>query len=154
MSPGRSIEKMRVLVVEDEPYMAEAIRDGEEAETGSKHLADDERDDADDAGAESSRPGRCRGAPSGDRRFFARGGPRRSTVRARWTRTGFVATQPTRLCPYARDAPTSVQWWRGLDLNQRPLGYETDTLRSTRSELCQRVAFRAYLAAPSQVALL
>ena len=22
-------------------------------------------------------------------------------------------------------------WWRGLDLNQRPLGYETDTVRPT-----------------------
>src|SRR5215470_583615 len=28
MVPSRSIEGMRVLVVEDEPYMAEAIRDG------------------------------------------------------------------------------------------------------------------------------
>src|SRR4051812_24692743 len=27
-APARSIETMRVLVVEDEPYMAEAIRDG------------------------------------------------------------------------------------------------------------------------------
>ncbi len=25
-----------------------------------------------------------------------------------------------------RAMPPDVQWWRGLDLNQRPLGYETD----------------------------
>src|SRR6059058_4486589 len=40
-APARSIESMRVLVVEDEPYMAEAIRDGLRLEAIAADIAGD-----------------------------------------------------------------------------------------------------------------
>src|SRR5215471_4671639 len=40
-TPARSIEGMRVLVVEDEPYMAEAIRDGLRLEAIAADIAGD-----------------------------------------------------------------------------------------------------------------
>src|SRR3981081_64156 len=40
-APARSIEIMRVLVVEDEPYMAEAIRDGLRLEAIAADIAAD-----------------------------------------------------------------------------------------------------------------
>ncbi len=40
-TPARSIESMRVLVVEDEPYMAEAIRDGLRLEAIAADIAGD-----------------------------------------------------------------------------------------------------------------
>src|SRR3977135_658222 len=40
-APARSIESMRVLVVEDEPYMAEAIRDGLRLEAIAAAIAGD-----------------------------------------------------------------------------------------------------------------
>src|ERR1043165_7622342 len=39
--PARSVETMRVLVVEDEPYMAEAIRDGLRLEAIAADIAGD-----------------------------------------------------------------------------------------------------------------
>jgi two-component system response regulator VanR len=41
MSPGRSIDGVRVLIVEDEPYMAEAIRDGLRLEAIAADIAGD-----------------------------------------------------------------------------------------------------------------
>ncbi len=41
MLPARSIESMRVLIVEDEPYMAEAIRDGLRLEAIAADIAGD-----------------------------------------------------------------------------------------------------------------
>src|SRR5258705_2262357 len=41
MLPARSIESMRVLIVEDEPYMAEAIRDGLRLEAIAADIAAD-----------------------------------------------------------------------------------------------------------------
>jgi two-component system response regulator VanR len=41
MCPGRSIDTMRVLVVEDEPYMADAIRDGLRLEAIAADVAND-----------------------------------------------------------------------------------------------------------------
>src|SRR5262245_13281474 len=41
MVPARSIEGMRVLIVEDEPYMAEAIRDGLRLEAIAADIAGD-----------------------------------------------------------------------------------------------------------------
>src|SRR5258706_11478445 len=41
MLPARSIESMRVLIVEDEPYMAEAIRDGLRLEAVAADIAGD-----------------------------------------------------------------------------------------------------------------
>src|SRR5260370_3529265 len=40
-TPARSLESMRVLVVEDEPYMAEAIRDGLRLEAIAADIAGD-----------------------------------------------------------------------------------------------------------------
>src|SRR5437660_11248936 len=40
-APARSIESMRVLLVEDEPYMAEAIRDGLRLEAIAADIAGD-----------------------------------------------------------------------------------------------------------------
>src|SRR5215469_14204600 len=41
MRPARSIARMRVLIVEDEPYMAEAIRDGLRLEAIAADIAGD-----------------------------------------------------------------------------------------------------------------
>src|ERR1700691_559445 len=40
-TPARNLERMRVLVVEDEPYMAEAIRDGLRLEAIAADIAGD-----------------------------------------------------------------------------------------------------------------
>src|SRR5246127_3133940 len=40
-APARSLDRMRVLIVEDEPYMAEAIRDGLRLEAIAADIAGD-----------------------------------------------------------------------------------------------------------------